>query len=235
MLHPELSKLDPHENKYTSPIESVPNRSGGVDIHQELNRLEEMVVGSPRIPLTRRTLVDEEQLLDHLDLVRLHLPEALQVAQAIVHQKEEILLQAEQYAEEIRLRAEQHAEEIIQVAEARSVQILNEMDIIQLAEMEAIQIKREVQQECAAAQNQTRSEIDQMRRQFQQELEEMRLSALTESEDIQRGADEYADGVLGNIEQQLNSMLRIIHNGRQQLHPSPQGREGERGKGSPLP
>ena len=230
MLHPELSKLDPAQNKHTSPIEAFPNGSGSIDIHQELNRLEEIVVGSPRIPLTRRTLVDEEQLLDHLDLVRLHLPAAFQVAQNIVYQQEEILLQAEQYAKEIRLRAEQHAEEIIQVAEARAVQILNDVLNIYSAQ------ERKVQQECVAAQDQTRHEIDQMRRQFQQELEEMRLSAIAESEDIQRGADEYADAVLRNIEQQLNSMLQIIHNGRQQLHPDPHlAREGEREKGNSLP
>jgi len=68
--------------------------------------------------------VDEEQLLDHLDLVRLHLPVAFR-RPAIIHQKRKFS------------QAEQHAEKIIQVAEARAAQILNEMDIIQLAELEA--------------------------------------------------------------------------------------------------
>jgi len=95
-----------------------------IDIQQELNRLEEIVLASPRIPLTRRTLVDEEQLLDHLDLVRLHLPVAFQEASS-------------HYPTKRKSQAEQHAEKIIQVAEARAAQILNEMDIIQLAELEA--------------------------------------------------------------------------------------------------
>lgn len=199
--------IEPNQNEHSSPIEPLSNGpGGGIDIQRELNRLEEMVLGSPHVPLTRRTLVDEEQLLDQLDLVRLHLPTVFQEAQAIVQQKQEIILQAEQYAERT-----------IQAAQARAAQILNEMDIVQLAELEASQIRQQVQQECFAAQEQNQAEIDQTRFQAQQELEEMRLGAIAESEEIQAGADEYADKVLRNIEQQLNDMLRIIHNGRQQL------------------
>jgi len=76
--------------------------------------------------------VDEEQLLDHLDLVRLHLPAAFR---------------SPSYYPTKRLQAEQHAEKLIQAAEVRAAQILNEMDIIQLAELEAKQIQQQAQQE----------------------------------------------------------------------------------------
>ncbi len=206
MLRQQSSKIDPGQNKHSPPIEAFPSGSKSIDIQQELNRLEEIVLASPRIPLTRRTLVDEEQLLDQLDLVRLHLPAAFQEAQVIIQQKKEILLQAEQ-----------HAEKIIQAAEVRAAQILNEMDIIQLAELEAKQIQQQAQQECEAAKEQTWAEIEQMRRQSQQELQQMQMHAIAEFEAIQKGADEYADDVLTNMEQQLVGMLQIIHNGRQQL------------------
>ena len=206
MLRSESSNIDPNQNKPSTPVEPVPTGSRGIDIQQELNRLEEMVLASPHIPLTRRTLVDEEQLLDQLDLVRVHLPSVFQEAQAIVQQKKEIILQAEQ-----------HAERIVQAAQVRAAQILNEMDIIQLAELEAKQIRQQVQHEFEVQKEQNSAEIDQIRFQAQQELEQMRLAALAEAEEIQKGADEYADHVLQNIEQQLNDMLRIISNGRQQL------------------
>ncbi len=206
MLRQDTPHIEPDQNKHNTSIEPLPSGSGGINIQQELNRLEEMVLASPHVPLTRRTLVDEEQLLDQLDLVRVHLPSVFQEAQAIVQQKKEIILQAEQ-----------HAERIIQAAQVRAAQILNEMDIIQLAELEANQIRQQVQQEYEAAQSQNQDEIEQIRSQAQQELAEMRLAALAEAEEIQQGADEYADHVLKNIEQQLNDMLRIIYNGRQQL------------------
>lgn len=208
MLRQDSSNnIEPDPNKHSTSAESFFSGAAGVNIQQELNRLEEMVLSSPNIPLTRRTLVDEEQLLDQLDLVRLHLPTVFQEAQAVVQQKQDIIL-----------NAEQTAEEIIQSAKARAAQILNETNIVRQAELEAKQLQYQVQQECTALREETQAEIDKIRLQAQQELRQMQQKAIAEAEEIQRGADEYADHVLQNIEQQLSDMLRIIMNGRQQLH-----------------
>jgi F0F1-type ATP synthase membrane subunit b/b' len=215
MLRPDLSQIDPEDEQLSNSFESTQSGSRELDdsstesvnIQTELNRLEEIVLDSPRIPFTRRTLVDEEELLEQLDLVRINLPAAFREAEAIVYHKEEILLQAEQYAQEI-----------IEEAEQRAAYILDQLGIIARAELEAKQIRQRVQEECAALQEQTLADIDEMREQSQQEIEQMRQLAMAEFEDIQNGADQYADRVLKNIEQQLNDMLKIIRNGRQQLN-----------------
>jgi F0F1-type ATP synthase membrane subunit b/b' len=183
---------------------------GSVDIQRELNNLEEMILDSPRIPFSRRTLIDEEQILDQLDVVRLHLPTSFQEATEIVRHKEEIYLEAEQYAQEL-----------VESAERRAAQLLDEMGLIRQAEQEVKQIRQRVQQECEAAQEQTIADIERMRRQAQQDLEEMRQMTIAECEDIQAGADAYADRILKDMEQQLGDMIRVIRNGRQQLHPEP--------------
>ncbi|MGF1493977.1 MAG: ATP synthase F0 subunit B [Microcoleaceae cyanobacterium] len=191
------------------PLESEPtpiSGSPGVDVQRELNRLEEMILDSPRIPLTRRTLIDEEQMLDQLDLIRLNLPSAFQEADIIVRHKDEILQEAEEYAQEI-----------LEAAEHRATQILNELGIIQQAQAEANQIRQQVQVDCESLQQQTLSEIDQVRYQAQQEIDEMRSHTLAECQEIQNGADDYADHVLDNIELQLNEMLRVNRNGREHL------------------
>jgi F0F1-type ATP synthase membrane subunit b/b' len=200
----DMNPANPTSN--ATPREA--SRSGGVDIQRELNKLEEMILDSPRVFLTRRTLVDEEQLLDQLDLIRLNLPTAFQEAAETLRHKEEVLSEAEQYAQEI-----------IEAAERRAVQILDEMNLVRQAELEIQQIRQQVQQECEAAQEQTLAEIERMRRQVQQEVEEMRRMAIAECEEIQSGADSYADGVLRDMEQQLGEMMRIVRNGRQQLQP----------------
>jgi F0F1-type ATP synthase membrane subunit b/b' len=163
-----------------------------------------MILDSPRF--LRRTLINEDEFLDQLDLVRLSLPEAFHQAMEIVQQREEILDQAEQYAQEM-----------IEAAQQQATQILNEMGIIQRAEHEAQQIRSSVQQDCDAIQQQTLAEIDRMRLQAQQDLEDMRHRAIEECEDIQIGADQYADQVLRDMEAQMSEMLRIVRNGRQQL------------------
>ncbi|MDY6783139.1 MAG: hypothetical protein SW833_11445 [Cyanobacteriota bacterium] len=216
MLRQKLSRNDPESNEFKQSIDS---RSGNIDIQAELNRLEDMIIDSPHVPLTKRNLVDEEQLLDQLDLVRIHLPTAFEEAVEVVGQKEALLLQAEEYAQDI-----------IAAAQQRAAEILNELGIVRQAELEAAQIRRQVQQECEQIQQSTLAEIEQLRRQAHQEIEQLRRTALEECEDIQEGADEYADAVLSNIEQQLGDMLRIIHNGRQQLRPEPQQRTNNEGQ-----
>lgn len=164
------------------------------------------MLDSPRIPLSRRTVVDEEMLLDQLDLVRLNLPAAFQEAAEVALHKEEVMMEAEQIAQQI-----------IASAEQRAAQILDEMDIVRLAEQEAQHIRQQVQRDCEMMQQQVLGDIDQMRHRAQQELEEMHRQALAECEEIQRGADEYADRVLSDLESQFSDMMRIIRNGRQQI------------------
>lgn len=146
-------------------------------------------------------------MLDQLDLVRLSLPAAFAEAEAIVQHKEEILLQAEEYGQQL-----------VEAAEARAAEILDESNIIRQAQQEADRLRQQVQQECKALHDQTITEADRLRRQAQQELDEIQRRAISEAKEIQQGADEYADRTLSSIEQQLNDMLRIIRNGRQQLY-----------------
>lgn len=207
MLRRDSARIDPSEHEKPS---EPPSGAGNINIQRELDRIEEIIFDSARIPFTRRTLVDEELLLTQLDLVRENLPSAFEQAEKVVCQRDEILLQAEEYAQEI-----------MEAAERRADQILDELGIIEQAELEARRIRQQVQQECEAIQEQTFAEIEQMQLQAQQELEQMRQLVLAECEDIQNGADDYADAVLTNIEQQLNDMLRVVYNGRQQLQPEP--------------
>jgi cell division septum initiation protein DivIVA len=181
-------------------------RTAGVDIQRELNRLEEIVLDSPRIPMTRRTLVDEEQLLDQLDLVRLNLPIAFQEAELIIRHKDDLLQEAELYATKV-----------VEAAERRAAELLNDMGLIQQAKVEADQLRQQVLLDCEAIQQATLAEVEQIRYQAQEELAEMRARAISECEDIQNGADDYADQMLDNIEHKLSDMLRVVRNGRDRL------------------
>lgn len=209
MLRQDQPRISPDADEPNTQDELSQRGAGGVDIQRELNRLEEMILDSPRIPLTGRTIVEEEQLLEQLDLIRLNLPNAFEEAEIIIREKEELLLAAEQYARQI-----------IEQAEQRAAQILDETGIVRQAKQEAQQLWQMVQQECEAAQEQTLAEIERMHREAQKDLEEIRAKAIGEAEAVQNGADEYAERVLNNIEQQLNDMLRIVRNGRQQLQPN---------------
>ncbi len=176
------------------------------NIQQELDRIEEIVLESPRFPLTGKTMISEDELLDQLDVVRVHLPAAVQESVQIVQEREEILGEAEQYAQEI-----------VTAAEKQAATILNEMSLIRQAEAQANQLRTQTEQECDALRAQTLNEVEQLQNQARQEWEEMRIRTVSEAKTIQEDADTYADQVLGNMEQQFMEMLHILRNGRQQI------------------
>jgi hypothetical protein len=177
-----------------------------VDIQHELNKIEEMILDSPRVPLTGRTLIDEEPILDVLDLVRLNLPTAFQAAEDVLRQKDEILRQAEQYGRDV-----------VEAAEKQAISILDEMGLVRQAKAEADRIREQIKADCDAAQERTMAEIERMHQQAKHEAEELKMRALAEARSIEAGADEYAERVLQMIEQQLSDMMRVVHNGRTQL------------------
>jgi cell division septum initiation protein DivIVA len=218
MLRPQIPIEPEHNGKHPVPHESSnghhagnsqPEGNGCLNVQQSLDNLEEMIIAGFRIPFTKRTVVDEEKLFDLLDYIRATLPAAFDEAMLINQQREEILLEAEEYGQRI-----------VDAAQTKRAQILEESDIIRQAEHEALELKRKVQQECDLLMQQTLEEIDLKRRQCQQELEQMRAEAIAQATQIEQGADDYADSVLEHIEQDLNEMTRIIRNGRSSLNAS---------------
>ncbi len=183
--------------------DSAPER---FNIQQELDRIEEIVLESPRVPLSGKTVVSEDELLDQLDVVRVNLPAAVQESVQIVQQREEILLEAEQYAQEI-----------VAAAEKQATAILNEMSIIRQAEAQAAQLRNTTEQDCEALRSQTLNEIEQLQSQARQEWEATRTRTVTEAKTIQEDADTYADQVLENMERQFMEMLHVLRNGRQKI------------------
>jgi F0F1-type ATP synthase membrane subunit b/b' len=182
-----------------------------IDIQQELNKLEELILASPRVPFSGRTLIDEDQLLDQLDAIRLNLPPAFRQAVQILQQRNSLMAEAERYAQDLIAAAEQEA-----------AQMLDELGIVHQAEQMAKQLKAQTQQECDGLRTQVIGDIEQMQLQAQREWETLRQKALAEQDMIQQEADGYADHVLSNVEQQLSQMLHIIQNGRNHLKPAPE-------------
>jgi hypothetical protein len=176
---------------------------------QELSRLEELLLKSPRVPLTGKAMVAEDEIINHLDFIRSRLPATIDAAQSIVNEQEMILSSAEQYAQQQ-----------ITAAQQQAFQIANELGIVDRAKAEANQIHQGVMAECATARDQLRQEAEQSRRQQSQEIEHIRQQALAEAQAIRRGADEYADRVLAAIDEQLGEIQAKVRRGRQHLNSS---------------
>jgi cell division septum initiation protein DivIVA len=172
-----------------------------------IEQLEDTILNSPRVPLTGKTIVDEEELLEQLDAIRANLPE-------IVAEAREIL----EYKDLLMRDAQQQAQQMLSEANERAYQIANELGIIDRAEQEATRIRQMTLSECEQLRQQTAIEMERVRNHNINEIERMRHQVMVECEDVQDGADAYADRILQDLEHQLSTILQSIQQGRQRLN-----------------
>lgn len=94
-----------------------------MELFNILNELEELIEESPKVPMTKRVMVDESRILDYLDRIRTSLPEEVRQAKWLVKERDKVLSESKKEAQrmledvtrEIELRAEDH--EIVKKAE----------------------------------------------------------------------------------------------------------------------
>ncbi len=207
-------------------------------LEEELNRLEEMILDSPRIPLSGKTMIEEEVLLEQLDHIRTNLPDAFARANQIITQQGEILL-----------KAQEDSKMIIEMAEKQSASLLDQNGIVRQAEAQSQQLIFATTQDCDARLRQTIIETENIRRSIEQECQEKLRQTITDSENIRinasreleryqnqviaesderkAGADNYAEDVLRKIERYLTNLtehfgnqIKVVREGREELYNS---------------
>lgn len=103
---------------------------GTVDFMYLLDRMEEALAAGSRVPLTDRTLVDEQECLDILDQMRVALPDEVKYARRVVAEREHLLAQARE-----------EVERIIRNAELRAGRLVEEHAMVRAAQGRALQIE----------------------------------------------------------------------------------------------
>jgi hypothetical protein len=84
-----------------------------MDIQHLVDRLEQALADSRRLPLTANLIVDEDQMLNIIDQMRVAIPEEVKRASRVEAEKERILAQAHEEGERIRELARQEATELV--------------------------------------------------------------------------------------------------------------------------
>jgi hypothetical protein len=84
-----------------------------MDIQHLIDRLEQTLAESRRIPLTANLIVDEDRVFNIIDQLRVTLPEEVKKAARVEAEKDRILAQAQEEAERIRELAKQEAAELV--------------------------------------------------------------------------------------------------------------------------
>lgn len=84
-----------------------------MDIQHLVDRLEQILSESPRVPLSAYLLVNEDRAFNVIDQMRVAVPEEVKRANRIEAEKDRILAQAQEEAERIRELAKQEAGELV--------------------------------------------------------------------------------------------------------------------------
>ncbi len=114
-----------------------------MDILHLVDRLEETLKKSRRLPFSSVRLVDERRMMALVEQMRISIPEEVRRAQRVNQERERILAQAREEAERRVREAEQRAAEltaehaVVRAAEARAAAIREQ------AEQEAATLRRE--------------------------------------------------------------------------------------------
>ncbi|MGI6491611.1 MAG: ATPase [Pelotomaculum sp.] len=112
-----------------------------MDLLSALNELEELVETSAKIPLTRKVLVNEDNILDLLDRIRTTIPEEIRQAKWIIQEREKVMNESQKEAlrllEDAQRKVSQQADESEIVRKAREVAD----SIIARAEEQAMELR----------------------------------------------------------------------------------------------
>lgn len=188
-----------------------------MSIEKELDRLESLILDSPRLPLGGRTFINEEEALDILDRIRVNLPAELAEAQNILKTRDSLLAQARQQASQVREQARLEGEQVIAGAKREAERYLNESELLKTVEAQANQIRTQAARELENYQRQA----EEVRERTKLEAERMLAESQTQATAIQDEADLYAEKILAQLELSLDRTLQSIRAGRQQLKKSP--------------
>jgi cell division septum initiation protein DivIVA len=109
-----------------------------VDILYLLDQLEEVLGAGSRVPLTSRTLVDEQEILDIIDQIRVSVPEEIKAARRLTDERDQVL-------------ADAHAESdrILRDADVQAAERVGEHQLVRSAEMRAADIEDRALQQAA--------------------------------------------------------------------------------------
>jgi hypothetical protein len=107
-----------------------------MDILHLVDRLEEIVKRSPRLPLSAVRLVDERRVWGLIDQMRISVPDEVRRAQRINRKRDRIFAQARE-----------EAERVVQQAQERAAELTAEHAVVQTAEMRAAAIRERAERE----------------------------------------------------------------------------------------
>jgi hypothetical protein len=148
-----------------------PTAPGGDDtatVVDIVDTLEELVGSARRLPFTPSVVVNEEEILELVDRIRVALPDDLVTARHTLDERDQILGRAEREVADATTAAEKEAARLLGEASAQAAALVDEHAIVATATAQARALVAEAEQHVAAQ----RAAADDYAREVMQRLEE---------------------------------------------------------------
>jgi vacuolar-type H+-ATPase subunit H len=142
-----------------------------------VDEIEDLLCSAVRVPLTSKAIVDQEQCLATLDVIRANWPLEVLQAQRVLAKEGKVLEQAELEAEQIKQRAERQASLIMDQNQLVKMADVRAREVIEAAQQEADHILRRAEQDARDVYEGLEHELDLLTRDIK-ELVAARLGKL---------------------------------------------------------
>ncbi len=103
-----------------------------IDVIYLVDRLEALLGKGWRVPMTSKTMIDEDEFLDIVDQMRIAFPEEIKQAKKIVQDRDRIMAQAQE-----------EAARVVDLAKEDAARLTNEHSIVKAAQQQAAQINQQ--------------------------------------------------------------------------------------------
>ena len=173
-----------------------------MDINGIVQRLDQIIANSGRVPGTQRRIVERGQLESVVEDLKNSIPGEVREAAEILRQRESIINQANMEAERVRGAAKEESEAMRSAAEDEHRAKVAETEITKQAQKKGEGIVYE-------AQRSADSLVQDAQRRAQRMLDETEAI----SENSRSGSDQYAREVLFNLEERISDILTQVRKG----------------------
>ena len=146
----------------------------GESVLELVDQLEDMVSGSRRLPLSTSVVLNEDDLLELVDRIRLALPDELVGARHTMEDAQRIMATAEEEAERALARAEQESERMVREARDQASYLVSQHSILSQAQAHADALLGDAEERAAAV----RHDADAYAREVMSHIEEQMTRAL---------------------------------------------------------
>ncbi len=173
-----------------------------MDIDGIIQRLDQLIEKSGRVPGTQRRIVERGQLESVVEDLKNSIPGELREAAEILRQRESIINQANMEAERVRSAAKEESEATRSAAEEEH-----------RAKMDETEITKQAQKKGEGIVNEAQRSGDSVFQDAQHRAQRMLDETEAISESRRAGADQYAREVLFNLEERISDILTQVRKG----------------------